>query len=72
METSPAPKEKERKKAVSIMELFRSFKRKNNKLQQDCERMLKENFELLQEIRELKYLLYKDSFASKKKRGKKR
>ena len=56
---------------MSIMEFFRTLKGKNQKLQQDCEKMLKENFELLQEIRELKYLLYKDSFASKKKKKKK-
>ena len=70
METGQTENQKEKQK-MSIMEFFRTLKGKNQKLQQDCEKMLKENFELLQEIRELKYLLYKDSFASKKKKKKK-
>jgi len=57
---------------MSILDLFRSLKGKNQQLQKDCERMLGENFELLKEIRELKYLLYKDSFVAKKKRKNKK
>jgi len=56
---------------MSILDLFRSLQSKNKDLQKNCERMLKENFELLNEIRELKHLLYKDTFIKKKKKKKK-
>ena len=61
-----------KKSKMSILNFFRSLRNKNKDLQKSCEKMLRENFELLKEIRELKHVLYKDSFIKKKKARRKK
>ena len=60
MEKNKTPEEKEK---MNLLEMFRKYRKTKKDLEMDLMNLYKENIELLYEIRELKRILYKNSFV---------
>ena len=48
---------------MNLLEMFRKYRKTKKDLEMDLMNLYKENIELLYEIRELKRILYKNSFV---------